>query len=103
MGTESSPRPVFPQQRILSPLCTGVRGRRIPRSSAVASSSRQPPPVVVVLLGCSSASQVPYLLDDGRDSLYLVEHRIGSSLQDVVEVPRRYGRAKHHNRDACIR
>src|SRR5215204_5113093 len=56
-----------------------------------------------VLVGNSSASLAPYLLDDGRGGLYLVEHRIRSSLQDLVEVPRLYGRAKHNNRDAAIR
>src|SRR5829696_8754098 len=37
-----------------------------------------------VLVGNSSASLAPYLLDDGRGGLYLVEHRIRSSLQDLV-------------------
>ena len=51
----------------------------------------------------SSASQTPYLLHDGLGGRNLVEHRIGSSLHDLLELHRRYGRAQHHNRDACIR
>ena len=54
-------------------------------------------------LGRSSASQMPYLLHDGLGGRNLVEYRIGSSLHDLLELPRRYGRAQHHNRDACIR
>jgi hypothetical protein len=38
--------------------------------------------------GGSFASQAPYLLHDCRGGRYLVEHSIGSSLQDLIEVRR---------------
>ena len=37
--------------------------------------------------GGSLATQAPYLLDNGRGGHYLVQHRVGSHLYDLVEVP----------------
>src|SRR3712207_952858 len=59
--------------------------------------------LALVAWGGSSPSQAPYLLDDGRDRLYLVEHRVGSRLHAGVEMCEAHGRAQHHNRDAGIR
>src|SRR5215212_322200 len=84
-------------------LFTQVRGRVILRSSAVVRRSRKPAPTGVVLGGGSSASQAPYLLYDGRGGRYLVEHRVGSSLQNLLEEPGPYVHAQHQNRDTDIR
>src|SRR5215208_6394790 len=58
--------------------------------------------VVVISSWGSSASQAPYLLDDGRHRGYLLEHRIGPRLQDLLVVSGLYSRAQHQNRDSGI-
>jgi|SRR5215218_4805118 hypothetical protein len=77
-------------------LCTNVLEGRfcelrlhlILGSWAEVSRARKPAPALVVLGGGGSfAGQAPYLLDDGRGGRYLVQHSIGSRLQDLLEVP----------------
>src|SRR5215204_384898 len=96
---------VYQPRSYLLPLFTRVRGSGILRSSAVVSSSRKPAPTVLVLSlgGGSSASQAPYLLYDSRRRRHLVEHRLGSRLQDLLQAPGPYAHAQYQNRDAGIR